>query len=156
MADFPTNVASDGSLLIAANNVASTLDGGISAIATSMTLASTVNFPSAGGCTIENEAILWSANNTGTSVLSGLTRGAGSTTAAVHAGGVAVRMYVQADYHNRLKDEIKAIETMLGSSSQDITKTGAGKGLVVTTPDGLHTYRMAVDNDGNLTTEQIT
>lgn len=38
----------------------------------------------------------------------------------------------------------------------DITLTGAGLGLVVTTPNGLHTYRIAVDNSGVLTTEQLT
>ena len=32
----------------------------------------------------------------------------------------------------------------------------AGKGLVVTTPDGLHTYRIAIDNDGVITTEQLS
>lgn len=29
-------------------------------------------------------------------------------------------------------------------------------GLIVTTPDGLHTYRIAVDNDGSITTEALT
>lgn len=42
------------------------------------------------------------------------------------------------------------------SVAGDITITGAGKGLVVTTPDGLHTYRIAVDNDGSVTTEALT
>lgn len=42
------------------------------------------------------------------------------------------------------------------SPTTDITMTGSGKGLVVTTPDGTHTYRIAVDNGGVLTTEQIT
>jgi hypothetical protein len=38
----------------------------------------------------------------------------------------------------------------------DITLTGAGLGLVVTTPDGLHTYRIAIDNAGEITTQQLT
>ncbi len=29
-------------------------------------------------------------------------------------------------------------------------------GIVVTTPDGLHTYRIGVDNDGALTSTQLT
>ena len=29
-------------------------------------------------------------------------------------------------------------------------------GAVVTTPDGTHTYRIAVDNDGIVTSEQVT
>lgn len=43
-----------------------------------------------------------------------------------------------------------------GGSSGDIGPLPAGKGIVVTTPDGLHTYRIAISNDGELTTEQIT
>jgi hypothetical protein len=42
------------------------------------------------------------------------------------------------------------------AATVDITTTGAGKGLVVTTPDGAHTYRISVDNGGVLTTEQLT
>lgn len=38
----------------------------------------------------------------------------------------------------------------------DITNSGTGKGLVCTTPDGAHTYRIAVDNDGSITTEALT
>lgn len=34
--------------------------------------------------------------------------------------------------------------------------TSAGTGPILTTPDGLHTYRVAVDNNGVLTTEQLT
>lgn len=32
----------------------------------------------------------------------------------------------------------------------------AGKGFVVTTPDGAHTYRLYVDNNGEFTQEQLT
>lgn len=38
----------------------------------------------------------------------------------------------------------------------DITTTTAGSGLIVKTPDGTHTYRLAIDNDGSITTELIT
>jgi hypothetical protein len=116
MADYPNNDPSDGSLLIAANNVASTLNGGISASATEMTMASTAHFTSKGGCTVESEAIIWTSNNTATAVLSGLTRGADSTTAAVHANGTAVYMNMQARHHNALKDEVIAIASDLRNS----------------------------------------
>lgn len=128
MADFPNATASDGSLLIAANNVSSTLNGGISAAAAAATLASTVHFPSKGGITIESEAILYTANNTATSVLTLGTRGADSTTAAIHADGTAVYMHNQARHHNALKDEIIAIESNIfsrfgtGTSSVDAIK----------------------------------
>ncbi len=42
------------------------------------------------------------------------------------------------------------------NGTTDITITGAGKGLVVTTPDGSHTYRLAISNLGEITSEQIT
>lgn len=42
------------------------------------------------------------------------------------------------------------------SGTSDITITGAGKGLVVTTPDGTKTYRIYVDDNGELTTLQLT
>lgn len=41
-------------------------------------------------------------------------------------------------------------------AAADIPNSGAGKGVVLTTPDGAHTYRVAVDNSGVLTTEQLT
>lgn len=128
MSDFPGAIASDGSLLIAANNVSSTLNGGISAVAVSATLASTVNFPAKGGITIETEAILYTSNNTATSVLSGLTRGVDSTTAAVHADGTSVYMHNQARHHNATKDEVIAIETnianRIGNTTTGISLSG--------------------------------
>ncbi len=115
-ANYPTNNPTNGSLLIAANNVSSTLNGGLSAIATSATLASTTHFPSAGGITIESEAIIYTANDTATAVLSGISRGVDSTTAAIHADGTAVYMNWQARHHNQSKDEIIAIGTDLKSA----------------------------------------
>ncbi len=44
----------------------------------------------------------------------------------------------------------------IGSFTDDITVTTAGAGLVLKTPDGLHTYRIGISNDGNITTEQLT
>jgi hypothetical protein len=139
MADYPTNDPSDGSLLIAANNVASTLNGGMSGGATAMTLASTVHFPLKGGVTVESEAILYTNNDTATSVLSGLTRGADSTTAAIHADGTAVYMNMQARHHNALKDEVIAVATdMRNVIKQDLDDT---QGLSTTAA----TMKMRVD-----------
>lgn len=42
------------------------------------------------------------------------------------------------------------------SVSGDVTILTASKGLVVTTPDGAHTWRIAVDNNGEFTKEQVT
>jgi hypothetical protein len=38
----------------------------------------------------------------------------------------------------------------------DIITIVAGKGLIVRTPDGAHTYRIAVDNSGNVTSTLVT
>lgn len=43
-----------------------------------------------------------------------------------------------------------------GTFGGDVTINGAGNGVIVTTPDGLHTFRIAVDNFGGITTEQLT
>ena len=38
----------------------------------------------------------------------------------------------------------------------NITITGAGGGLIVTTPNGLHSYRIGVANNGALTATKVT
>lgn len=42
------------------------------------------------------------------------------------------------------------------ASNGELTLSTAGKGIVVTTPDGTHTYRIAVSDAGELTTEQVS
>lgn len=42
------------------------------------------------------------------------------------------------------------------NGSVDITISGAGKGLVVTSPDGTKTFRIYVDNNGELTVLELT
>lgn len=42
------------------------------------------------------------------------------------------------------------------STSGDIIITTPGSGLIVTTPDGLHTWRIRVNNSGDVETEQVT
>ncbi len=120
---FPTTIGSDGSLYILTNSVATTLNGGVTSIATSLTLTSSNAFPPTGFITIETEAISYTANNTATSVISGATRGAGSTTAAIHADGTAVYHNYVSQHHNGLKDEIIGIETNL-SDRLGATTTG--------------------------------
>ena len=43
-----------------------------------------------------------------------------------------------------------------GNSGGDIVVSTAAKGIVLTTPDGLHTHRLAIDNNGVPTTEVVT
>ena len=66
----------------------STLSSGINASATSLTMASSTSFPSSGTVQIGTELITYTGNSGGT--LSGLTRGATGTTAAIHSSGATV------------------------------------------------------------------
>mgnify|MGYP003655204350 FL=1 len=66
----------------------STLSSGINASVTSLTMASSTSFASSGTVQIGNELITYTGNSGGT--LSGLTRGATGTTAAIHSSGATV------------------------------------------------------------------
>jgi len=66
----------------------STLSSGINASVTSLTMASSSSFPSSGTVQIGSELITYTGNSGGT--LSGLTRGATGTTAAIHSSGATV------------------------------------------------------------------
>jgi len=66
----------------------STLSSGINASVTSLTMASSTSFPSSGTVQIGSELITYTGNSGGT--LSGLTRGANGTTAAIHSSGATV------------------------------------------------------------------
>ena len=66
----------------------STLSSGINASVTSLTMASSASFASTGTVQIGAELITYTGNTGGT--LSGLTRGANGTTAAIHSSGATV------------------------------------------------------------------
>jgi hypothetical protein len=66
----------------------STLSSGINASVTSLTMASSSSFPSSGTVLINNELITYTGNSGGS--LTGLTRGANGTTAAIHSSGATV------------------------------------------------------------------
>ena len=66
----------------------STLSSGINASVTSLTMASSTSFASSGTVQIGSELITYTGNSGGT--LSGLTRGASGTTAAIHSSGATV------------------------------------------------------------------
>jgi hypothetical protein len=132
MANYPTNDPSNSSLMVQVNNLSGTLNATITSAATSLTLQNSSAFPVAGFVTIESEAIEYSGNATATGILSGLTRGADSTTAAQHDGGLTVYANIVAAHHNRLKDEIIAIGSDLRNcfdsdlnDAQSVTITAA-------------------------------
>jgi len=101
--------------------LASTLDGAIDASATSLTLAESGSFPATGVVLVGSERISYTGNDSGTEILSGLTRGSDNTTAATHSDGATV------------------------TNASDYTKWGASQtGDIITAP-GLWT----LDNYGN-------
>ena len=71
--------------------VTSTLNGAIDDDDTSLVLADSESFPSSGTVVINDERMTFTANNTGTDTLSGLTRGIDNTTAASHSDGATVK-----------------------------------------------------------------
>jgi len=73
---------------VAQGQFTSTLSSGINASVTSLTMASSTSFPSSGTVQIGSELITYTGNSGGT--LSGLTRGANGTTAAIHSSGATV------------------------------------------------------------------
>jgi len=70
----------------------STLSSGISATATSLTVASGTNFPNVGVVQIDTEIIAYTGKSTNT--LTGLVRGYNGTTAATHSSSAGVGSYV--------------------------------------------------------------
>jgi hypothetical protein len=114
MANYPGSASTDANLFIAVDYPVnqSTLNGNINSSVTTISLASTSYFPSAGGyVTIDSELISYTGVVSNT--LTGCTRGVGGTTAASHTSGVPVVATVVAEHHNVLKNEIEAIETDL-------------------------------------------
>jgi len=107
MANYPSSQNTDDNLYLAVNNLATVLDGDITAGDTTINVSDASNFPSVGILTIDLEAIHYTGK-TATS-FTGCTRGFDGTTGAVHLNGATVFHDVPAAHHNVLKDEIKAI-----------------------------------------------
>jgi hypothetical protein len=137
MANFPTSISTNGNLYIAVNGLQTTLAVAVSSSDTTLTLTSTSGFPTTGMVTLDNNEV---ASYTGISGanLTGVTRGADGTTAFSHAIGVTVGLTVVAAHHNRLKDEIIAIESALGTNLSNVfpatATTGTGSVVLSNSP----------------------
>ena len=165
---FPNTYASDGSLYILRNNVNSVLNGGMSVAALSMTLASSAEFPGVGYVTADTEAIHYTGNVTATGVLSGLTRGADSTTATVHIDNTPIYANFVANHHNVMKDEIILIEQnivqKLGSGTASIVVPGSVSSTfngsvtlnTTTTMNGVMTFNTTTTFNGPATHNTTT
>lgn len=113
-AQYPSATGTDANLFIAVNNLATALNGALNNSATTITVASTTGFPTAGYITIDAEAISYTGVTATT--FTTCTRGADGTAAATHLTAAQVLHTVVAAHHNTLKDEIIAIATDLRAS----------------------------------------
>lgn len=138
MANFPSAVSTNSNLYIAVNGLQTTLAVACTSGDTTLTLTSTTGFPTTGLVTIDNTEIVSYTGVSGATI-TGCTRGADGTTAASHSIGVTVGLTVVAAHHNLLKDEVIAVETILGT-----TLTNPA------TPNVSATSLMARDANGNV------
>lgn len=132
MAVWPTGVSTDADLSILKNNLSTTLNGAIDDVTTTVVLTDASSFPTAGYVTIDTEAIQYTGKAANT--LTGVTRGADSTTAAAHSNAAPVLHLFVAVHHNALKDEVIALETSLDLTvSRAVVTNGSGRVSVATT-----------------------
>ena len=57
---------------------------------------------------------------------------------------------------DNVKTKVLTVTTSTVISAGDVTTSGAGNGLVVTTPDGTKTFRIYVDNNGVVNSLELT
>lgn len=149
MSIFPAAVATQAQLWTAVNGVSTTLDGAIDSLVTTLTVVDTTSFPSSGYVVIDTEIIKYTGK-TGTS-FTGCTRGADGSTAASHITVSTVAAYSVAAHHNDSTGEIVAIQTLLGSNTQNLDLSGrAGLGIKLKSSGG-NSFILTIDDSGNPT-----
>jgi len=126
MANYPSTALTTDLLHTAVNNLETVLDGDITDSDTTITVLTTVNFPSVGAITIDAERIAY----TGTTATSftGCTRGFGGTSAVAHFDGTTVEFTYGAEFHNDVRDEVIAIgndlRSRIGTDTAKISSIG--------------------------------
>lgn len=131
---WPTSIATNTDLYLAANLKKTTLNGAITNVQTTITLTSTSGLPTKGIALIVTPNAdptlgeLVQYTGISGSDITGCTRGFGGTAAAAHASADDVFLVVAAEHHNVLKDEIIAIEESLDFTSDRVVITdGSGR-----------------------------
>lgn len=149
MTAFPSSLATVGTLGGAVNGIATTLNGALNNSDTTINVVDTTGFPTAGYAVIETEIITYTGKTSST--LTGVTRGVDGSAAASHSSGSAVSCFIVAAHVTNLQNEVVAIETLLGTSSQDVDLSGrAGHGIKLKSSGG-NSFIVTVDDSGNLT-----
>lgn len=113
--NFPTSLDTAVELVEVADNALTTLSAELSAVATTASVVSTTLFPTTGILTIGDEKISYTGK-TGTT-FTGLTRGVGGTSAAIHASAANVECLIVEEWHRVHSAAIIAIETKLGAGA---------------------------------------
>jgi len=139
---FPAAVATDQQLKVANNLITTALKVGIGTGDTILFVNSTAGFVSNMLVSIDKEIIAIDSVVTGPNpslIVAAGGRGFDGTSAATHAAGARVSMFIDAWHHNVLSAEVKAIETALGPNLSKI-----GKALEIVTTD----YKFAPQSPG--------
>lgn len=143
--NYPASLDTVVELVEAANNAADTLNGGIDAIVTTLTVNDASEFAASGIVAIDDELVSYTGKSADD--LTGLTRGIEGTLAASHSSGADVRQVITASSHNVQSAAIIALETKLGTGA-DI----AWSRMVPLTANRL----VVTDGAGDVTTSPIT
>lgn len=116
-ASYPSAIVARDDIGLQNNRASFTLSADISNSATELTVnEDTSNAPSEGVLTIADERIQYTGKNDSNKKFTGLTRGFDGSSAASHDNGDQVQMNVVAFHHNRVAQEVIAIQTELGTS----------------------------------------
>jgi hypothetical protein len=125
-ASFPSAVATDDDLLVASDAARTTLLSGIGAGDTTIPLTSTTMFKASPGGSkttvilIGQEFIKVCAFASQSATVCSGGRGYSGSTASSHASGSVVVAPYASWYHNRLREEIKAMQNALGPNLQNL------------------------------------
>lgn len=121
-AAFPGSVATNTNLLIAVDNLQTSLTAPVGISDTSITVASGTGWSANMLATIQTEQMLVTA--VVSNVLT-VTRAYAGTAAATHANGLPVSAYIDAFHHNTVRVEVEAIEAALGANLSNIPGSSA-------------------------------
>lgn len=138
---YPGSLDTNSSLLTQVNGCRAVLNSSVSTSDTTFTLVSTTCLPSVGVAWVDSEYLTWTGKTSTT--ITGVSRGAYSTTAASHAAGATLYLTVVAVYHNVLKDGLIATQTKIGTGSSTPT---SGK-VLGATGTGTSSWRQIVNAD---------
>ena len=128
--NYPTSLDTVVELIQAANNAQTTLNGALTANATTVAVISTALFANTGCFAVDNELISYTGK-TATS-FTGCVRGFDGTTAATHNSGATVSDVITTRHHEVVVDAVLALQQKLGTGASTpsagtvLKGTGAG------------------------------